>query len=293
MLDEWQKEMIQNDPYFMYEYSRYEALKVAVDNTLGDNEIKINEEVKWRLDEYVMTEGIVDIEANPDYYIGYQLDMSSNAGYYTHEQEVTITGLMDNENTEYYGQLVTINQATLDTFFDADTIYQVVVLVNSPYEANKVIAEIEDLGFNAIYPASIADPFEQISSLLSGILFGFLLTIFTIIIWVVTYLVLRNVQKAKQKDYLIFRSIGASKSDLNKITNLELILSMTYSYVIILILLVINERLTTPIPHYLGYFNLFSYLLVYGIIVILALLLGASFNKRIFSKSVITSLKQE
>lgn len=279
-----------DDPFFYDEYMYYESVKVVVNDDLKDNEIYISEELKMRLDDFYSNLGN-DIEENPDYYVDFKLDLTANAGYYTNKHEVTIKDVRDYNG--YWGQVVQMNSNTMKKFVDLETKYQVAVLVDGPYEAKQVIKDIEEMGFNAIYPAGVADPFSQITSLISGIFFGITLMVFATIIWIVTYLVLRNVQKAKQKDYLIFRSIGASKTDLNKITVMELVLSMTYSYVIVVILLVINEQFNTKIPHYIRYYDFFSYLMVYAIIAVLAVLLATSFNKRIFSKSVITSLKQE
>ena len=114
-----------------------------------------------------------------------------------------------------------------------------------------------------------------------------------IVIYFVSYIVLRNIQNSKQKDYLILRSIGASKKDLNIVTILELLMTSTLAYIIMMGLFILNENIDSSIPQVLRYFTASSYLLIFFLLVILSLLLGRRFNKRIFSNSVITSLKQE
>lgn len=274
-----------------YEYSGFykQTIKIRIDETLNDNEVKLNEELKYSI---ATSEG-VNIETDPDFFMNEKYGFTSNAGYYTYTHELTVVGLIDENETNYYGQTVAMNKATFDSFIE-DKIYQAAVIIDGNFKSGDVIKEIEELGYNAIYPASIANPIEQVLALLSAIGFAILLAFFTFIIWIVTYLVLRNVQKAKQKDYLIFRSIGASKKDLNKVTILELALTMAFSYLIVIVLFVINEQLNISfIPHYIQYFDLGGYLLIFAIIMLLAYLLSSSFNKRIFSKSVISSLKQE
>lgn len=282
------------EPYFEDEYYKEEmqseySIQIQIDDTLALNEIKVSQRIIELLIENSLLED-PDQELDEDFYIGETHDISSDAGYYTYTVETTIVGKLVLEYDWY--SIISMSTETYNQLVE-DNVYQAAVLVDGSYEADRVIKEIEELGFNAIYPAGISSPFEQIEKLLSGIGFSVLLTFFTFIIWVVSYLVLRNVQKAKQKDYLIFRSIGASKKDLNKITILELALSMTFSYIIVIILLVINEQFNTRIPHYLRYFTASGYLIIFAILMFLAYLLSASFNKRIFSKSVITSLKQE
>lgn len=277
-----------DEEYMYYKYSQ-ETIKILIDDTLEDNKVKISEELIYSIAD---KKGIQVTDENQDFFVGEKYDFTSNAGYYTFTNELTVVGRLEDNIKNMYGQIVSMNQNTFNSFIE-DKVYQAAVLVDGSFESTKVIKEIEELGFNAIYPAGVANPVEQIQKLISGIGFGILLAFFTFIIWIVTYLVLRNVQKAKQKDYLIFRSIGASKKDLNKVTILELALSMTFSYIIVIVLLVINENFNTFIPQYLRYFNIGGYLMIYMILMLLAYLLSSSFNKRIFSKSVISSLKQE
>ena len=155
------------------------------------------------------------------------------------------------------------------------------------------IKDVQDLGFNAIYPISVGNEISAIITIATSIYLGFLLGFLMIIIYFISYIVLKNVQNSKKKDYLIFRSIGASKKDLNRVTIIELFLSTIMAYVITMGLLVVNEYFDTFIPQYLRYFTVSSYLFIFLLLSVLALLLGNRFNKKIFSASVITSLKQD
>jgi ABC-type antimicrobial peptide transport system permease subunit len=166
-------------------------------------------------------------------------------------------------------------------------------MVKDTYAANIVLAELEALEYNAIYPSNIGNQFEEVLQLINNIWFGVLMSLVMGVIYIISYNVLKLVQNSKKKDYLIFRSIGASKKDLNKVTILELFYTVALGYIVTMILLFVNEQFDTFLPQYLRFFTVWSYLLIFIVLSILSLLLGRSFNKRIFSKSVITSLKQE
>ena len=166
--------------------------------------------------------------------------------------------------------------------------------MNDKIAAEKVLKEFFNTEYNGMYPAGATDQFSEMIQLVTNFGFGFQVVTLMVIIYFISYIVLKNVQNAKKKDYLIFRSIGASKKDLNKVTLIELFFTMSMAYIITMILLVGNELIAkTPIPQYLSFFSVGNYIFIFLLLTVLALLLGRRFNKKIFSNSVITSLKQE
>jgi ABC-type lipoprotein export system ATPase subunit len=171
---------------------------------------------------------------------------------------------------------------------------QISLIVYDEFDAQRVISDLQDEDqYYVIYPYGVTDQFSEIVGIFQTIYLTFILGLLLLVIYFVGYLVLKNIQVSKKKDYLIFRSIGASKKDLNKVTIIELVCTMLVSYGLTLILLIVNEQIRSSIPKYLRYFNVWSYLFLAVLMVVLAVLLGRRFNKRIFGKSVITSLKAE
>ncbi|MBU1020073.1 MAG: ATP-binding cassette domain-containing protein [Firmicutes bacterium] len=263
------------------------AGSVAVDNSISDDEVMISSEllnqIFWNLGLDPATATLADVQ-------GQTYQLTSETAFEVSEFDVTIIDSFDT-NTKEYTQIA-VNQATMDELLRED-VYQVSVLVFDAYDAKKVIQDVDDLGFNTIYPSGVTDEFSAIFSIFTTIYMGFLLGLLMIVIYFISYIVLKNVQSSKKKDYLIFRSIGASKKDLNRVTILELVFTATFAYILTMILLYVNEQFTTFIPRYLRYFTVNSYIFVYLLLAILAFFLGNRFNKKIFSNSVISSLKAE
>lgn len=186
-----------------------------------------------------------------------------------------------------------MNQATLEEIYQYGR-NQISVIVYDEYDAERVISDLQDEDlYYVIYPNGVTDMFSEITAIFQTIYLTFILGLLLLVIYFVGYVVLKNIQISKKKDYLIFRSIGASKKDLNKVTIIELVVTMLMSYSLTMILLVVNEQFKSSIPKYLRYFNFGSYLFLAVLMVVLAMLLGNRFNKRIFGTSVITSLKAE
>lgn len=269
-----------------------DAGSVGVDNTILDNEILISNEaliqLYWNLDLNPDTATLADVQGST-----YQL--SSVTAFETSIEDVTIVGtfqLNDEVKTNQYNLQIKVNQATMDKLLEED-IYQVSVLVFDSFDAKKVISEIDDLGYNSIYPSEVTDEFTAIFAIFTSIYMGILLGLLMIVIYFISYVVLKNVQNSKKKDYLIFRSIGASKKDLNRVTILELMFTATFGYILTMGLLLVNEQFDTFVPRYLRYFSIGNYIFVYFLLAILAYFLGNRFNKKIFGNSVISSLKAE
>jgi hypothetical protein len=261
-----------------------EALKV--DNTLDDGVIQFSQGAYDEFIVYAFGTGD-DIPLSE---VTVSLRTNSSFGDNEYEfSEVSEELYIDNEFHVSYK----MNQATAHEIFQYER-NQITLIVYDEYDANQVISELQsrDL-YYVIYPNGVTDMFSEITSIFQTIYLTFILGFLLFVIYFVGYVVLKNIQISKKKDYLIFRSIGASKKDLNKVTIVELIMTMLTSYLLTIILLVINEQFRSSIPKYLRYFNVGSYLFLALLMVVLAVLLGNRFNKRIFGKSVITSLKAE
>jgi len=189
-----------------------------------------------------------------------------------------------------YGQAIYMNETTFEYLLEED-IFQPSVVVYDMYEAQKVKVILEDLGYNVFYPNGIVDTEGGLLLIFNNVKLFLSLTLMMIVVYFVGYFVMRNVMISKKKDYLIYRSVGASKKIINLISITEIMMITIASFVLIMGVLTINEDYKTPLPRYLRYFDLNNYLTLLITIFVLMLLMGRRFNKQIFNKSVITSLR--
>ncbi|MCF7927082.1 MAG: ABC transporter ATP-binding protein [Candidatus Izimaplasma sp.] len=266
-------------------------MNFLIDDSLESNQVLVGYQ---QLDQLSQMMYKLPYEENEDFYLDLNIDLTVTTSFYDNTHAVEIIGeYTQDESSEYFGNVIAMNQTTFESFVDLRP-YQITLLVDDAYDGELIIDEVKDEGYNVIYPANILNQFSEISQLISTIFFGFLMVILLIIIYFISYVILKNIQRSKRKDFIIFRSIGASKKDLNKVTILELILLFTFSYIVIMALLLFNESLAkTSVPQYLKYYQFSTYFVVYSILLIISLLLGYRFNKKVFSDSVITSLTKE
>jgi len=259
---------------------------ILIDEDIPDNEIYLS---KDSLSQLLQNLGF-DFDDTLAEIDGYTFQLIGLSAFETNSLDVEVTGQY--QSSGYSWTYMSMNSNTIGTLL-TDESYQLGVLVFDEYDAEKVIEDINDLGYNTIYPNGVTDQFSAIFAIFTSIYLGLILGLLMVVIYFITYIVLKNIQNSKKKDYLIFRSIGASKKDLNSVTIIELLMTTVLAYVITMSAFVINENINSVIPRYLRYFTVGSHILVFFLMIALAVLLGRRFNKRIFSKSVITSLKQE
>lgn len=254
---------------------------IQLDDTLPDGTLLVHESFFFEL---VNQFGIEIDDESPDDLFDQTLFVSTN--FDTNELPITMNIHQEDNRS------VIVSEDIYELLIPTK-LYQVSVLVEDAYDATLVITNLELQGYNAIYPSNVTDMYSQITNLISSIFFGVLMTVLMVVIYFISYIVLRNVQNAKKKDYLVFRSIGASQKALNIVTIFELIFAFLVAIVITMTFLIINQYVDTFVPDYLRYFKVSTYFIVIGILLLLAVLLGNRFNKKIFGNSVITALKQE
>lgn len=268
----------------------YEAIWSEIDNCYNNGGDDC-----WLLENQLIAEEYnAFLDNNPGYFSSKDYSLTATTSFYSNETDIEIVGFLTDESGNIKSQTpsYTMNMNTIMELAE-DERYQVSVIVPGSFQATAVQKQLSDLGYRNIYPSGIVSEEERFFSIFNyiflGITFGFFLTI----TYFIVYLVLRNVQISKKKDYLVYRSIGASKRDLNFTTIYELTFATTIGYIIAMALFVLNENVKTPIPRLLEFLDLTNYIVAFLLLTLLAVLLGNRFNKKIFNRSVITALKQE
>ena len=81
---------------------------------------------------------------------------------------------------------ISMNSNTYELLMAEDK-YQVSVMVLDAYSADNVIKDVQDLGFNAIYPISVGNEISAILTIATSIYLGFLLGFLMLIIYFIYY----------------------------------------------------------------------------------------------------------
>jgi ABC-type lipoprotein export system ATPase subunit/ABC-type antimicrobial peptide transport system permease subunit len=188
------------------------------------------------------------------------------------------------------GQTLSMNEATFNALFTDET-YQLTVLVYDMYEADLVKTALEEIGYNVLYPAGVLDEADAFDVLMERIqlTLGFLTTI--LIVYFVGYFVLRTLTYSKQKDYIILRSIGATKKTILGIMMFEVMFLTTLSMVIVMALAYTIGYFDPMIGDYLRYFTFTNLVFMVLSIGLMMAFMVRKINHHMFKTSVITSLR--
>lgn len=191
-----------------------------------------------------------------------------------------------------FGQGIYMNRNTFNTIFE-DEVYQPSVIVYDMFEAKQVIEDLEKLGYNVFYPNGVIDEDEALLIVLRNLQLSLTLGLTLIVVYFVGYFVMRNIIISKKKDYLVYRSVGASKKTISGVLIIEILYLTIISFIFVMGILMINEVIDSGIPRLLRYFKFYNYITILVIINLLMFIMSRKFNSRIFGKSVISSLKAE
>ncbi|PAT02028.1 hypothetical protein CI105_03975 [Candidatus Izimaplasma bacterium ZiA1] len=230
-----------------------------------------------------------DLSGYQDIFADKDFELLSRTSFEDDKTDIKITGLFTYQDKN--GD-IKINQKTFD-LLNNEKNYQITALIQDTYDSGKVVTALNDLGYNVVYPFGTSQSSQLGLGIIMQIWLSIIMIVLLVIIYFITYMVLKNVQSSKRKDYVIFRSIGATKKDLNLVTIIELISILLIGFVLTFILLNIIGIYVSQINVFMRIYTFKNYLAILGLVVILGLLLGNRFNKRIFGGSVITSLRGE
>lgn len=118
--------------------------------------------------------------------------------------------------------------------------------------------------------------------------------ILILVLYFISYIILRKIYETKNETYTIFRTLGVTVSDMKKITLFEVLIQSVLSTLLIYIIMVILGK-AFKLNNYLSIFTNISFgttILYFALTIGMALLIAIKFNKKLFSKSVKESLKE-
>lgn len=268
-------------------YSGY-STPIQVDVTLPDNEIQLNPDHRY-----------------------YFCELGESCGIYSGElvfQDAYVTTRIPDlelhiaaESGDY---VLMVSQPVFDQIL-YDDIYQVTVFADSDVNITRLVSRIKNIRsggedkYKAVYPYGI-EPVDQINQAIRFFeTIGMVATLLVTILGAtfISYLIFRAIINTKLRDYAIYRTVGANQGIIRSEIHLENYLIVTFSYFLFVILLLVFRFFVEVDQYNLFYalkqFEWLDYLIFYGILVVMSLLISSRYCGRIFGSTVQTALKTE
>ncbi len=259
---------------------------IILNNNLELNEVIVSNDVYYENCFYYINHSNCGSKDNEDHFATTSFIVSGENEYNHNRIEVPVSITYDKLSFGFQ-----INRETLEQLVDK-SIYQPSVIIKDGYDSSEVVDSIEELGFKAFYPAGVEEEGNLIFIIITRLQFILNMIIVLLITYFISYYVLRNIMLSKNKDYLVFRSFGATKNTLNNIVRMEFATMAVLGYIIAVGVLLLNELSGSLIPKYLRFYEISDFILLLGILLLMVLLLVRRFNVKIFSNSVITNMNR-
>ncbi|MDD4388483.1 MAG: ABC transporter ATP-binding protein [Bacilli bacterium] len=170
--------------------------------------------------------------------------------------------------------------------------YQYTVNLKNSDSAEAVMDKLYRLGYYAMCPA-LSNPydFDRLMALPLTI-FGFIgVFINLLVIYLLSYVILRAILLSKKRDYAILRTLGLSQKSVNFIIRLELLISLIISYLVFSLIIILIIKSVPEFGMIFSKMRFRHYFTVFVINLILILLISYRFNKYIAKRNLFDDLK--
>lgn len=265
----------------------YNGMQIHVDNTLTNHQIAFPTEYEM----YFCEVGELDCE-------GLTAELYFKDAY----TENTFSDL--EVLFKEYGNEMCVNQNNYDQIF-YDDIYQVTVFTDSNINVQRLVSSLERIKdgsvdkYKVIYPYDFEfeDPYGSALRFFESL--GLLAALLATIIGstFLSYIIFRVIINTKLRDYAIFRTVGANQMVIRLLIYLENVFVVVFSFVFFFVLSIVLKNMSAINQYNILYglktFAFIDYLIFFGILLLMSLIISGRYCGRVFKDTVQTSLKSE
>jgi ABC-type lipoprotein export system ATPase subunit len=254
--------------------------KIIFDDSLPPNEVRIPSSLFGSLMGKKLE--AIRIKIGPYYGVEFPFEVDMD--------DVDITGEVTNNIivSSSYRDVIYEN-----VFVDFE-IHKVILNVHDVTDGKEVASKLDDTKYRMYYDVAALNSRAEIMTQQQFEVVSYLIVMLVgSLLYMILGVVLRNVNKSRNKDFAIYRSMGANKSFLAKLVILEQILSGVLAFSIVVAVSLLIKGYVYQVEEALSHVFFYQYVLLFIISIFLSVQIARRFNKRIFKLSVITSLNNE
>lgn len=185
-----------------------------------------------------------------------------------------------------------VSKNIYDYLCDSQDLKQVSLLYESDASGENVLKKLESAGYYGFFPYSAPkygfniDVFTKLISLL-GLVIEFL------IIFVISYFIIRSIMISKKKDYAIFKTLGINKKVIKYMSFIEVAFVYLINYLLITIIFIILINTNVRFSINYNYIGFIEFIYLFLITFAFSFLVSYTYNKYLEKRSIISSLKVE
>ncbi|HKK95084.1 MAG TPA: ABC transporter ATP-binding protein [Anaerovoracaceae bacterium] len=202
---------------------------------------------------------------------------------------------IDKEYYYEYTSTVFINPSDFDDLFDKGY-YQSTVYMGDEKKSDETKAALTAAGFKPLLMkdalSSMTGEFDFILKLISGAS----LIIIILVLFFITYFVIRLVMKSRNTYYSTIRILGGTKENCDRLIKIELlnILIIAYAMVLAFIYLIhLGYINITTIAEIVSFLTIADYFILFAILIFISMMISKRYSKQLFKKSAMSTYREE
>ncbi|MCQ2554764.1 MAG: ATP-binding cassette domain-containing protein [Clostridia bacterium] len=270
----------------------YPQWHIQVSKKVKPGEAVVPEELNWYVEKTYKAVGkTLSIKAVNKYFTE-QKDLKIVKAY--REKEITnYMSIPKGESTAWYNGFIFVNPDDYMSLFDKDS-YQASVFVKDAHTVNETAAKLEEMGYKTLVLKDAR--YKDESAALLRLVSNFMTAFAAVVLVFVGYFVIRIILKSRNVYYSTIRMLGANVGVSRVLLMIELVLDATIAYGLTVGLVYLGSIYFPEqqlISNVLQYFDLNSYIIVYVILAVIAVLISLRYSRKLFTNSTIKTIKEE
>ena len=280
---------INNQNYDGFNQSGYE-FNIVPSDKVSKGKAVVSENISYTCKDFDCKNKSINISVSNLYYEdGLELKISN---VYNDKNIKQVLGISENDINN--GSIF-INQDDYDSLFNKDS-YQASVFASRVDYVDWVSSELEELGYKTLQIRKTLNNEGETAAKVIKIVKLVVTFILIVTLFFISYFVIKLILKSRNVYFSTLRILGARVGQVKRILDVELFVNSNLAYFtyILFVWLVKNDVISVGfVKSASEYLNMFDYVLLYVILVLMSYLISQRFASKLFKKSAMKSYREE
>lgn len=267
--------------------NKLDYVNILPSSYVPKGKVYISENLSYYCKDFKCNNKVLNIDTSNIYY-----DNSIKLNISNVFDKNNINKLLSLKNYEDYSNYIFINNEDYNNLFNKG-IYQSSIFVKDPKYIDSTLNSLNDLGYNAlaIKDTIVSSEYEGILIILKTVLTFILL----VVLFFISYFVIKLILKSRNKYFSIIRILGGSKRISRELLTFELFIVCNLAYFMFIIFLYLNKYyvFSNDLVDAISYLTLKDYIVLYMVLILMSYLISNRYARKIFKDTAISTLKEE
>ena len=232
----------------------------------------------------------------------YSFKINVNNLYYNDSYELKVSKTYTKKNFnnltgydyEKYNGAIFMNDEEYKEMFNKNY-YQSSIFMKDDKLSEQTMNELKDLDLTTLYVKDTLNETSEIVRILN-IVKVVSMTIMIIVLFFISYFIIRLVLKSRNIYYSTLRILGSSYNATKSLLNIELVTISHIAYAIFIIFLLLVKYSvieSSYIKNLLDYVNIYRFILVYLIVLLMSRMITNRYSRKLFTNTVMNTYREE